>query len=104
MPYSEGRSRRSMTVFWRGLAVLFVIFRPLLASRPPRLPWTSTLVNVVATVHDKHGNIINDLSQKDFILEEDGRPQAIRFFSREVDLPLTVGLLIDTSSSQRLGT
>jgi VWFA-related protein len=35
------------------------------------------------------------------MLEEDGRPQTIRYFSRETDLPLTLGLLIDTSMSQR---
>ena len=59
------------------------------------------VVNVLATVHDKSGKIVNDLTKDDFDLAEDGRPQAIKYFSRETDLPLTLGLLIDTSTSQR---
>lgn len=39
--------------------------------------------------------------QDDFSLTEDGRPQSIHYFSRETDLPLTLGLLVDTSLSQR---
>src|SRR6266852_4737184 len=59
------------------------------------------VVNVFASVRDKKGQIIRDLTKDDFTLEEDGRPQTIKFFSRESDLPLTLGLLIDTSLSQR---
>ncbi len=59
------------------------------------------VVNVLATVRDKHGEIISDLSKDDFSLTEDGRPQTIRYFTHESDLPLTVGLLVDTSLSQR---
>ena len=58
------------------------------------------VVNVLATVHDKHGNIVNNLNKEDFILEEDGRPQTIRYFARDTDLPLSFGLLVDTSRSQ----
>ena len=59
------------------------------------------VVNVLATVRDKHGKIVNNLSKQDFTLTEDGRPQSIHYFSRETDLPLTLGLLVDTSLSQR---
>ena len=59
------------------------------------------VVNVLATVHDKGGKIVNDLTMDDFDLSEDGRPQKISYFSRETDLPLTLGLLVDTSTSQR---
>ena len=59
------------------------------------------VVNVFATVRDKKGQIINNLNQEDFSLTEDGRPQTIRYFSRETDLPLTLGLLVDTSGSER---
>src|SRR5579864_8701450 len=59
------------------------------------------VVNLFATVRDKQGNIVHDLTKDDFKLEEDGRPQTIRYFSRESDLPLTLGLLVDTSLSQR---
>ena len=58
------------------------------------------VVNVLATVRDKHGKIINNLTKDDFTLTEDGRAQAIHYFSRETDLPLTLGLLVDTSRSQ----
>jgi len=59
------------------------------------------VVNVLATVRDKRGKIVNNLTKDDFSLTEDGRPQSIRYFSRETDLPLTLGLLVDTSLSQR---
>lgn len=59
------------------------------------------VVNVLATVRDKQGQIVRNLNQDDFVLEEDDRPQAIRYFSRETNLPLTLGLLVDTSLSQR---
>ena len=59
------------------------------------------VVNVLATVRDKHGKIVNDLTKDDFVMTEDGRPQTIRYFTKESDLPLTLGLLVDTSLSQR---
>jgi VWFA-related protein len=59
------------------------------------------VVNVLATVRDKHGKIVNDLTKDDFALSEDGRPQSIHYFTRDTDLPLTLGLLVDTSMSQR---
>jgi VWFA-related protein len=58
------------------------------------------VVNVLATVRDKKSQFIRDLSKDDFALLEDTRPQTIRYFSRESDLPLTIGLMIDTSMSQ----
>jgi hypothetical protein len=41
------------------------------------------------------------LGKDDFVLEEDRRPQTITYFTRDTDLPLTLGLLVDTSESQR---
>jgi VWFA-related protein len=58
-------------------------------------------VSVLATVRDKHGKIISNLTKEDFVLEEDGRLQTINYFARENDLGLRVGLLVDTSLSQR---
>jgi VWFA-related protein len=58
------------------------------------------VVNVLATVLNKSGAIIRDLAKDDFSLAENGRPQTIRYFSRESDLPLTIGLMVDTSMSQ----
>jgi VWFA-related protein len=59
------------------------------------------VVNVLATVRNKQGQLVNNLTKDDFKLEDDGRPQTIRYFARVTDLPLTLGLLVDTSLSQR---
>jgi len=59
------------------------------------------VVNVLATVRNKQGQIVTTLGKDDFKLEDDGRPQTIRYFSKVTDLPLTLGLLVDTSLSQR---
>lgn len=59
------------------------------------------VVNLFATVRDKKGQIVNNLTKDDFVLDEEGKPQSIRFFSKESNLPLTLGLLVDTSGSQR---
>ena len=54
-----------------------------------------------ATVRDKKNQIAKDLTQDDFTIDEDGRPQTIRYFAKESNLPLTLGLLLDTSGSMR---
>jgi VWFA-related protein len=59
------------------------------------------VVNLFANVRNKAGAIVKDLTKDDFLLDEDGRAQEIRYFSQESDLPLTLGLLVDTSGSQR---
>src|SRR6516162_2092363 len=64
----------------------------------------ATVVNVVtllATVHDRDGRVIKNLDRGDFLLHDGGKPQRITYFTRESDLPLTIGLLVDTSRSQR---
>src|SRR5471030_317069 len=71
------------------------------SRQPPTLTVTVKVVNVPATVRDKHGQIIPNLTKEDFLLEEDGHPQTVRYFAHDTDLPLTLGLLVDTSLSQR---
>jgi VWFA-related protein len=58
------------------------------------------VVSIFFNVKDKHAAIIPDLTKPDFELYEDGKPQTIKYFSKETDLPLTLGLMIDTSPSQ----
>jgi VWFA-related protein len=58
------------------------------------------VVTLPVTVRDKHGKIVRDLTKDDFTLQEDGRPQTIKYFSQDANLPLTLGLLVDTSRSQ----
>ncbi len=59
------------------------------------------MVNIYATVRDKDKRITTGLAKEDFQIFEDGQPQTIDSFAREVNLPLTFGMLIDTSGSQR---
>lgn len=59
------------------------------------------LINVLFTVTDRRGKLVTDLSQKELKLFEDNRAQSVTNFSRETDLPLTIALLIDTSTSIR---
>ncbi len=59
------------------------------------------VVTLPVTVRDKHGQIVRNLTKDDFTLEEDGHPQTIKYFSQDANLPLTLGLLVDTSFSQR---
>src|SRR5882672_1716120 len=58
------------------------------------------LVNVLCTVRNKSGGVIGNLEKSDFKIFEDGKEQEIKNFTRETDLPLTIGLLVDTSKSQ----
>ncbi len=58
------------------------------------------VVNILAAVHDKRGGLVGNLEKSDFTIFEDGKQQEIKYFTRETDLPLTIGLLIDVSRSQ----
>src|SRR5438093_1169748 len=57
------------------------------------------LVNVVATVTDDRGQYVPDLTQDDFTLYEDGKIQEISHFSQDRNVPVSVGILLDTSAS-----
>ncbi len=59
------------------------------------------LVNLYCSVRNKQNGLVGNLEKTDFDLAEDGKPQTIKYFSRETDIPLTIGLLVDTSNSQR---
>jgi VWFA-related protein len=74
---------------------------------PPQNPTAPTitanaqLVNLPVVVRDKNGALVTTLNKDDFALAVDGRKQPIRYFDRDNDLPLTLGLLVDTSGSVR---
>jgi VWFA-related protein len=75
---------------------------PLLGQQTtPPITVNVNAVNLLASVRDKHGAIVRNLTKDDFELEQDGKPQTITYFAKESDLPLTLGLLVDTSMSQR---
>ncbi|HYM11799.1 MAG TPA: VWA domain-containing protein [Bryobacterales bacterium] len=90
------------------LALLSLL--PVLAQAPkppvPGAPDSKIVVEVprvplLFTVSDKKGRFITDLQQKDFTIRDDKKPQTILAFARESDLPLRIGILIDTSNSVR---
>jgi VWFA-related protein len=59
------------------------------------------LVNLPVVVRDKKGALIQNLTKSEFALSVDGHPETIRYFDKDNDLPLTLGLLVDTSGSVR---
>ncbi len=71
------------------------------ADEIPTLKVDVDVVNVLASVRDKRGGLVANLEKKDFTVFEDGKQQEIKYFTRETDLPLTIGLLVDVSGSQR---
>ena len=98
--------------------VVFSVFIALLGSLSAQQPATNPgeaaapnpaenikvrvdLVNVLITVTNKRNRLENGLSKEDFKVFEDNKPQTIRYFSRETDLPLRIGVLVDTSASIR---
>jgi VWFA-related protein len=90
------------------LFCVLLLAPPLQSQNPPAaappvttIPVEVKVVTLPVTVRDKKGKIVRDLTKDDFELEEDGKPQTIRYFSQETNLPLTVGLLVDTSMSER---
>lgn len=74
-------------------------------SRPqgqgPVIKSEVSLVNVFATVRDKNKRVLTDLKQDDFKIYEDGHEEKVAFFSKESALPVTLGLLLDTSGSEQ---
>jgi len=83
-------------------ALLLLAGAPLLSQQQgPTISVNVKLVTMFATVRDKHGALIRNLTKDDFVLQQDGHPQTITYFAPDSDLPLTLGLLVDTSMSQR---
>src|SRR5580658_2725682 len=79
----------------------FLCDLPLRSQQGPVISVDVKMVSMLATVRDKHGHLVNNLTRDDFVLEQDGHPQTITYFTRDSDLPLALGLLVDTSMSQR---
>src|SRR5271165_6871233 len=71
------------------------------AGQAPVIKAEVNLVNLFATVRDKNRRIVTDLKQDDFKVFEDSKEEKIAFFSKEMALPITLGLLLDTSGSEQ---
>src|SRR5947209_5782601 len=101
----------------RAIAVLLCVgsmFIPLsaLAQNPPNKPAPKAedpqetikvdvnVTSILFNVRDNHGKLLPDLHKEDFQVFEDGVPQTIKYFTANSDLPLTLGILLDTSGSQ----
>ncbi len=72
-----------------------------ITTTPERIAVRVDLVNVLFTATDKKNRLVLNLTKDDFRVFEDDKPQNVRFFSRESNLPLRIGILIDTSNSVR---
>jgi len=70
-------------------------------TNPNKIKVRVDLVNVLMTVTNKKHHLVTDLTKDDFQVFEDSKPQTIRYFSRETNLPVRIGVLIDTSNSVR---
>ncbi len=104
--------KQTRTIAGAALAVLLMV--PVTASRMTAQPQSDIkdedlgaaikvdvdVVSLYCTVHNKQNGLISSLQKGDFDLAEDAKPQTIKYFSKETDIPLTMGLLIDVSGSQ----
>jgi VWFA-related protein len=104
--------RRTLTV---SLVAFFLALMPLTESaqqqppHPQQTPQKSqttitrevNLVDVLFTVLNRRNKLVPDLDRADFKILDDNIQQDIRFFSRQSDLPLRIGMLLDTSNSIR---
>jgi VWFA-related protein len=104
--------RRAAMIHATMIAALCAAIAPARAQQPaaspappPQAPRTITvnaqLVNLPVIVRDRKGGLVPNLTKDDFALSVDGHPQTIRYFDKDNDLPLTLGLLVDTSGSVR---
>jgi VWFA-related protein len=94
-------SLMSGAVLWSAMAVVSVRPGSLVAATPAQIRVQVNQVSLFATVRDKKTRkIIDTLGQDDFKVTEDNAEQKITSFSREINLPITLGLLIDTSGSE----
>jgi VWFA-related protein len=75
--------------------------RPVQADEPTRIQVDVTRVDMLFTVTDKKGRFVTNLAKDDFEVIEGKKPQVIQEFAAESDLPLRIGILIDTSNSIR---
>lgn len=98
-------SKSKIVAVWVASALLVSLAVPALPQEPapqgPVIKTSVNLVNLFVTVRDKNKRIVTDLKQEDFKVFEDNQEQKIAFFSKEVTLPITLALLLDTSGSEQ---
>jgi VWFA-related protein len=94
---------RNLNLSRRELLALGAVLRPGIRVFAQDATFSADVkvVNVLVSVRNREGQAVRNVKQSDFKLEEDGKPQTIQYFSQQSDLALTLGLLVDTSGSQR---
>jgi VWFA-related protein len=99
------RSIKKVVTQCTTLLVVWALAAPAMPQEPaaqgPVIKSQVNLVNIFATVRDKNKRIVGDLRKEDFKITEDNQDQKIAFFSKEVTLPITLALLLDTSGSEQ---
>jgi VWFA-related protein len=99
------RSRNKLVTHCMAAMVALTLAAPAMPQEPAQQGQTIktqvNLVNLFVTVRDKNKRIVGDLKQEDFKVAEDNQDQKIAFFSKEVALPITLALLLDTSGSEQ---
>jgi VWFA-related protein len=85
----------------RILTVLTVGSVLLAQDQLPSIKVDVDVVSILTSVRDKKGALMPNLQKDDFTILEDGKAQPIKYFTKETDLPLTIGMLVDVSGSQR---
>ena len=83
-------------------ALLLILATAAVLAQPLAVPPQGSVQTLAVTVTNKSGSYILNLKAEDFIVEEDGVPQQVTKFTADPDLPISVGILIDTSTSMRL--
>ena len=84
----------------RALALISLCAVLCAQDAPPTIKVDVDVVSILFNVRDKKSGLVGSLNKEDFTIFEDGKQQTIKYFNRETDLPLTIGLLIDVSASQ----
>jgi VWFA-related protein len=98
------RSLKKVVTRCAAALVVWMMATPAMPQEPeqqaPVIKTEVNLVNLFATVRDKKKHIVTGMKKEDFRVFENEQEQKIAFFSSEKTLPITLGLLIDTSRSE----
>jgi VWFA-related protein len=89
-----------MIVLMKFLPILLALSPAVFAQDEPTIKLDVSLVNILCSVRNKSNGLVGNLEKGDFQIFEDGKQMDVKYFTRETDLPLTIGLLVDTSKSQ----
>ena len=92
----------TLAVALQGVSALvpFAFAQFALAQPTPAIRVDVDLVTVPCSVIDRNGALVSGLTRHDFLITDNGAPQQIKQLWRDIDLPLTVGLIVDVSGSQ----